>query len=319
MLFTILPPSCSFLGPAPIASSKAHLSSLRARTIKLNEETRDSDPTVFGTGATEWQPAALAKVVDTLTLLPKEDYAADYGFDSFTLEGKPGTIKSYEGVGSPNVAWASGLLVDGHRAGITVFCGPLTDVPHLVVSIAADDSGIDLYIDFRTRCDAAYDPALATLEDYPDPTDRDMFAQGSNRKDLKEAFYTEEVEAWRSGLLALGTPNPLLSAEQTATISASPCLVDVRLPLSAAPAAADACTAAVDRWLGWMTSAGEMGRELPAGAKQTATYTRDTKVRANHFGFLLGRYMSAYGDALGKDLASADAGPLDEAYVGGGS
>ena len=316
MLFVA--PTCSFLGPAPIASSKARLSSFRAHT-RLSDATRDPELSVFGTGATAWQPTALTKVVDTLALLPKEDYAADYGFDSFALEGKPGTVKSFEGVGAPNVAWCSGLLVDGHRAGITVFCGPLTDVPHLVVSVAADDAGIDLYIDFRARCDAAYDPAFTTLEEYPDPSDRNMFAQSGNRKDLKAAFYTEEVEAWRAELLSLGTPNPLLSVEQTATISASPCLVDVRLPLSAAPAAADACAAAVDRWLGWMTSAEEMGRVLPAGAKQTATYTRDTKVRANHFGFLLGRYMAAYGDAVGKDLASADAGPLDEAYVGGGS
>ena len=94
-----------------------------------------------------------------------------------------------------------------------------------------------------------------------------------------------------------------------------------RLPLTdaAAATASDACAAAVDRWLGWMTGAAEMGRELPAGAKQTATYTRDTKVRANHFGFLLGRYTKLYGVEEGKALATADAGPLDEAYVGGGS
>ena len=38
-----------------------------------------------------------------------------------------------------------------------------------------------------------------------------------------------------------------------------------------------------------------------------------------NFGFLLGRYTALFGDADGKALASADAGPLDEAYVGGGS
>ena len=74
-----------------------------------------------------------------------------------------------------------------------------------------------------------------------------------------------------------------------------------------------------DHWLNWMTSAEEMKRGLSAGMRQTATYTRDTKVRAQHFGFLLGRYTALFGDADGKALASADAGPLDEAYVGGGS
>ena len=39
----------------------------------------------------------------------------------------------------------------------------------------------------------------------------------------------------------------------------------------------------------------------------------------NHFGFLLQRYSALFGEADGKGLAAADAGPLDEAYVGGGS
>jgi len=128
---------------------------------------------------------------------------------------------------------------------------------------------------------------------------------------------------WRAGLLGLDGASPAapLSKAETATISASPMLIDLRLPCSeaAATAAAAACTAAVDRWLGWMEGAEEMGRGLPAGMRQTATYTRDTKVRANHFGFLLSKYMALYGDADGKELAAADAGPLDEAYVGGGS
>ena len=95
----------------------------------------------------------------------------------------------------------------------------------------------------------------------------------------------------------------------------------MRLPLTEAnaAAAAAACTAAVDQWLAWMTSAEEMKRGLPAGMRQTATYTRDTKVRANHFGFLLSKYKALFGDVDGNDLATAHAGPLDEAYVGGGS
>ena len=62
-----------------------------------------------------------------------------------------------------------------------------------------------------------------------------------------------------------------------------------------------------------------MKRDLPAGAKQTSTYARDTKVRANHFGFLLGKYTPLYGADEAHALATADAGPLDEGYVGGGS
>lgn len=43
------------------------------------------------------------------------------------------------------------------------------------------------------------------------------------------------------------------------------------------------------------------------------------QVRANHFGFLLGQYTAPYGADEAHALATADAGPLDEGYVGGGS
>ena len=121
------------------------------------------------------------------------------------------------------------------RASISAFCGPLTDVPHLIASVGVSDGGIDLYIDWRPRADAAYDPACATLADYPEPADRDMFAQGSARKDFASCFYTEDAEAWRNALLAQGTPNPPLSIEQTATISAGPLLVDLRRAPSPEP------------------------------------------------------------------------------------
>ena len=277
---------------------------------------------------TGWQPAALSKVVDTIGLTPKE-YAADLGFDSFTMAGSTGKIASYEGAGAPNIAWCSGLQLAGpdvSRGSVTAFCGPLTDIPHLIASCGVSGDGVDLYIDWRPRADAAYDPTFATLAEYPDPETREAFAESSNRKDFAGAFFTEEAEAWRAALLALdgATPAAPMSKEEVASISSGPLLVHLRLPLTdaAAQAAADACTSAVDRWLDWMMSAEEMKRGLSAGMRQTATYTRDTKVRANHFGFLLKAYTTMLGFNLAseaKQLASADAGPLDEAYVGGGS
>lgn len=287
------------------------------------EATRDAATDVGGAASivTGWQQAALSKIADQCGLTPK-DYA-----DDFTgVSGSPGKIVSYEGPGAPNVAWCSGLTLSGgevSRGAVAAFCGPLTDVPHLVVSCGVSDGGVDLYIDYRPRAESGYDPALPTLADYPSPETREAFAEGGNRKDFAEAYFTEEAEAARAALLSIegAVAAPPLSKEATSALSAGPLLVDLRLPLTdhAASAAAEACSAAVDRWLGWMASAEEMGRGLSAGMRQTATYTRDTKVRANHFGFLLGRYSALFGAEEGKALASADAGPLDEAYVGGGS
>ena len=56
-----------------------------------------------------------------------------------------------------------------------------------------------------------------------------------------------------------------------ATLGASPMRLDLRLPLTdaSASAASAACERALDAWLGWMGSAADAGRALPAGAKQT--------------------------------------------------
>ena len=53
-------------------------------------------------------------------------------------------------------------------------------------------------------------------------------------------------------------------------------------------------------------------------SRRAPAYARDTKIRANLYGTLLDKYTKAFGDA-GQDLTAADAGPLDEAYVGGAS
>ena len=76
--------------------------------------------------------------------------------------------------------------------------------------------------------------------------------------------------------------------------------------------------AAIERWTGWMAGSTDNGRDLPAGARQTKVYDRDTKVRQAAYGGLLAKYTSRFGDD-GKGLAAADAGPMDEAYVGGAS
>jgi len=249
------------------------------------------------------------------------------GFASFSMAGATGKVESFDGPGAPNVAWCSGLQLcgtDAARASVAAFCGPLSDVPHLIAScgISGEPSMIDIYIDWRPRAEAAYDAEFGNdVGAYPSPETREAFAEGGNRKDFAAAFFTPDAEAWRSELLALGSEGPKLTKEEQSTISAGPLIVDMRLPLTeeSATAAAGACEQAVDRWMTWMTSVEEMKRELPAGMRQTATYTRDTKVRANHFGFLLNVYKEYYGDADGTALAKADAGPLDEAYVGGGS
>lgn len=269
-----------------------------------------------GAAATTWQPGALRRVTSALALEAKP-YAADLGFDSFSLpDGSAGSVSSYELSGkAANVAWCSGLLMSGTvcRGSVTAWCGPLTDVPHLTAASGVSNGGIDLLIDFKVRAECGYTPS----GQYEEPQSREAFAQGSNRKDFAQAFFTDDVVAWRASLLSLpGAEVSTLRAEQMQLVGASPVRICLRLPLtaSAASAASAACDKAVDLWLGWAVGAVTGPRALGAGAKQTSTYARDTKLRANAYGELLGIYTSLVGDA-GKDLAAADAGPLDEAYV----
>lgn len=267
---------------------------------------------------TGWQSATLSKLVDGVDLKQK-DYAADMGFDSFNINGMSGSILSFEAPGKSNVAWCSALTMsDGAanaRCSITAWCGPLSDVPHLVASAGVSNGGIDLFIDFRPRAECAYNPT----GEYEEPDTREKFAMSGNRKDFAAAFFTDEMVAWRDALCAMGIHTPL-SAEAMAEQCASPLYLDLRLPLTddAAAAAAKACEEACMTWLGWMQTSTENKRDLPAGAKQTQVYARDTKVKANLYGVLLSKYTEMYGEE-GKGLAAADAGPLDEAYVGGAS
>ena len=151
-------------------------------------------------------------------------------------------------------------------------------MPHLIAQCGVSEGAVDLLIDFRVRADCGYTPDGV----YGEPDSREAFQMGSNRKNYESAFFGADVVAWRDGLLALPGAQPVNppSAAEMASLSCGPLRVEVKLPLTedAATAAAEACEAAVARWLDWMQKATEMKRDLPAGAKQTQTYTRDTKL-----------------------------------------
>lgn len=256
MLFVIL----AGLGFAPL--------SLRARS---------ATPRMSADIITGWQPGAVASLCEALALQQK-GYTAELGFDEFSLGGAAGAVNGFEAPGKNNVAWVSALsLSDGAgsaRASVTAFVGPLSDVPHLVASSSVRDGGIDLLIDFRPRADSGFLPDTRE-EDMPEPDTREAFAMGGNRKDYRAAFFTEECVAWRDALLAIdGAVHTPLTAEETAAQSAGPIYTSLRLPLNdgAAQAAAKACEEATARWLSWMQSSAEQGRDLPAGAKQTQVY-----------------------------------------------
>jgi len=80
---------------------------------------------------------------------------------------------------------------------------------------------------------------------------------------------------------------------------------------------AEARAKAVEFWLGWALD-GERYRHRP-GAPVNTQYVYDAKFRQNAYSALLPIYGDMFGQKDGQHLAAADSGPLDEAYVGGGS
>jgi len=260
------------------------------------------------------QAATVEKIKGARSMEPK-GYPSEMGMDVFSVGDGQGTLTAFEAPGKNNVAWCSSLNIAGATtlSSLTTWCGPLMEVPHLVTRTVVSDASVDLFIDFRPRAYAAYE---TRLEDgsYGEPDTREWFGHKAVRDGCAELFFGPEAEAWANALRSQGACKPKATGDDL--LYRGPLTIDISLPASEASVAlsAKACTEAADMWLGWMEST----PPLPAGMKVTSTYAYDTKMRAQLFGVMVGFYESLYG-GHGRNLAAADAGPLDEAYVGGAS
>ena len=262
------------------------------------------------------QQAALAKIQAALPLDAKT-YPGDLGLDKFTTSnGGAGEMQSWEAPGPANIAWVSDLRIEGPTtvASLTVWCAPLKDVPHLCVRTTATEEGVDVLMDFRPRAAVGYE---TMLEDgsYPEPDSREAFMNKGNRADLDKRYYDGVRDLCAS---VGGDAAPAGSLEDLKKQAASPVAVDARLPADDASLAKAAALyePAVDAFLGWCA---DDQHELKPGMQVTSTYARDTKVRANNYGILADYYGELFGKDEGANIAAGDAGPLDEAYVGGAS
>ena len=261
-----------------------------------------------------------ATVAAVLTAIPDLGAKTDQSWlseDKVTIAGKPALLGAYDAPGPANVAWISALGVESALSSLTVFNGPLTDVPHLVSRAVLTEDAIDLLIDWRPRAYLAYETRDPETGEFPPPASREAFMQGSGRKTFAEKFFTAELEAWVISTTFDGAV-PNVDVSSLEALSRGPLTIDVKMPLTdeniAAVVAARAHAA--DLWLSWAL---DTAHKLQPGMKVTSTYAYDTKMRANLYGAGLGTFTQLYGESEGAALAAADAGPLDEAYVGGAS
>lgn len=268
------------------------------------------------------QAETLAKIragVPDLAEKPDFTWAAGGGH---AVGGAPATLLAFDAPGASNVAWLSALDVEGTMSSLTVYNGPLTDVPHLASRVALTSSGdfLTIFLDWRPRAYGAYE---MVREDgtYPGPEElgRDAFAYSGARKTFETKFYTAELQAVVDELLGAleGAAPPAAAVGELDQLTRGPLCVSVTAPLSEANVAAVAAARAkaADAWLAWQA---DDGNAHTPGAPVNTQYVFDSKAKQNMYGALLGVLQDRFGDE-GVGLTAADSGPLDEGYVGGGS
>lgn len=240
-----------------------------------------------------------------------------------TIGENAATMECSEAPGRSNIAWLTSLSVESKLSSLTIFNGPLTDVPHLVsrCAVVGDESdSLQLTLDFRPRAYGAYE-MVKPDGTYPGPDElgRKSFEYFAARRAFDE-FGNEDIQTFLSTTVASldgAVPNDPKPTELD-LLTRSPLYTCVTMPLTDpnVAAVAEARKKCVEYWLEWME---EEGHEHKPGAPINAQYMYDSKYRQNAYGALLEEYTGVFGVEDGKALAIGESGPLDEGYVGGGS
>lgn len=264
----------------------------------------------------------IAAAIPDLAPKPDQSYAKS---DGFTVMGSAVSLQASDAPGPANVAWISDLTVDGALASLTIFNGPLSDVPHLISRCFVEDGMLSFFLDVRPRAYGAHDLRDAD-GNYPGPETlgRKAFEYSGARKDYDSKFGTEELISLLDDSVAKlegVTKNPGLGDEglgDLEKITRGPLAVDITMPLTSGnvDTVIDLREKVASMWLGWATDGSHTHKP---GAPVNSQYVYDTKYKQNCYGALLDTYVGFFGQADGEKLAAADSGPLDEAYVGGGS
>jgi hypothetical protein len=174
---------------------------------------------------------------------------------------------------------------------INVWMGPSYDIPHMLLSFGADDTGSTYHVS------ADYVPRGAN--------------QMGSDPQYMQAYYNEQVlDAWTAAAAAGSPLAP--AAEFESRVINSPAKIAVT-GLTAARAQ-EMAVQHTDRFLGWVSEA------QPVAARLRGSFNlRDDKLRQFYYRGQVGKQVAALGPDLGMTVAAVNTGPTAEAYVGGGS
>ena len=266
------------------------------------------------------QSSSVDKIASTIG--PDLELKPDLSWTAETVGGAAATLDGREAPGANgNVAWLANVAIAGKMSSLTIFNGPLTDVPHILSrAVVVDGDKIRFTLDIRPRAYGAYELRGADGS-YPGPDvlGRDAFTYSGNRKDYDTKFGTDDVVALVEGI-ASSLEGAVVNTDEPGepeSLVRGPLYLDVTAKLTDGNVAviSDVRSKIADYWLGWAMDSSHAHRP---GAPVNSQYVYDSKYKINAYSALLVEYKSLFGED-GVKLAAAESGPLDEAYVGGGS
>ena len=309
--------------PTASVSAVVPPASVPAPAISSSGGSSDASSAISAMEASQTQLVSL--IASAIPDLEKKPDASLSDADMI-INGNNVKLEASDAPGPANIAWISDLCIDDTLSSLTIFNGPLTDVPHLISRcVVSNGDTLNFFLDFRPRAYGNYDQRDAD-GNYPGPDvlGRQAFEYSGARKDFDTKFGTEEVVSFFEDIkskLEGAVDNPglgddsLLEAE---AMTLGPLAIDVSMPLSASnvDTIISAREKAVNLWLEWELDDSHGHRP---GAPVNTQYVYDSKFKINCYGALLKAYVKFFGQSEGEQLAAADSGPIDEAYVGGGS
>jgi hypothetical protein len=140
--------------PAPAAPSASVATDMDATAAIAAMETSQSKTV-----------GEIAATIPDLAPKPDQSYIRSDGFNAM---GNAVSLQASDAPGPANIAWISDLCVDGAMSSLTIFNGPLSDVPHLISRCFIKDGTLNFFLDVRPRGYGAYDLRDAD-GNYPGP------------------------------------------------------------------------------------------------------------------------------------------------------
>jgi hypothetical protein len=215
------------------------------------------------TGGTDALKVSQASLVSKIaSAIPELEVKRDFTWtesDGVSVAGGVATLDARDAPGPANVAWLSALDVSSTLSSLTIFNGPLTDVPHLVSRVYIDSNAnkIRFTIDLKPRAYGAYEMKKADGT-YPGPDElgRKSFEYSGARTEFDSKFGTSEVQEFISSLsttILEGAVKYDPSPTELDLLTRGPLYTCLEMPLSAnnINAIVSAREKMVNFWLEW--------------------------------------------------------------------